>query len=111
MTSDHAATSMAGDHAVDIDKHVRVYITVFVALMVLTIVTVAVSRFHFPVPIAVSVALIVATIKGALVACYFMHLISEKKLIYAVLALTVVFFVALIALPVFTVSDGYWIVE
>ena len=111
MTSDHAATSMTDDHAVDIDKHVRIYITVFVALMVLTIVTVAVSRFHFPVPIAVSVALIVATIKGALVACYFMHLISEKKLIYAVLALTVVFFVALIALPVFTVSDGYWIVE
>jgi cytochrome c oxidase subunit 4 len=111
MTSDHAAASMAGDHAVDIDKHVRVYITVFVALMVLTIVTVAVSRFHFPVPIAVTVALIVATIKGALVACYFMHLISEKKLIYAVLALTVVFFAALIALPVFTVSDGFWIQE
>jgi cytochrome c oxidase subunit 4 len=111
MTSDHAATSTTGDHAVDIDKHVRVYITVFVALMVLTIVTVAISRFHFPVPIAVSVALIVATIKGALVACYFMHLISEKKLIYAVLALTVVFFAALIALPVFTVSDGFWIHE
>jgi cytochrome c oxidase subunit IV len=111
MTSDHAAASMAGDHAVDIDKHVRVYITVFVALMVLTIVTVAVSRFHLPVPIAVTVALIVAIIKGSLVACYFMHLISEKKLIYAVLALTVFFFAALIALPVFTVSDGYWIQE
>ena len=111
MTSDHAATSTAGDHAVDIDKHVRVYITVFVALMVLTIVTVAISRFHFPVPIAVTIALIVATIKGSLVACYFMHLISEKKLIYAVLAVTVVFFIALIALPVFTVSDGYWIQE
>ena len=111
MTSDQAAASMADDHAVDIDKHVRVYITVFVALMVLTIVTVAISRYHFPVPIAVSVALIVATIKGALVACYFMHLVSEKKLIYAVLALTVVFFVALIALPVFTVSEGYWIAE
>ena len=111
MTSDHAATSMTDDHAVDIDKHVRIYITVFVALMVLTIVTVAVSRFHFPVPIAVSVALIVATIKGALVACYFMHLISEKKLIYAVLALTVVFFIALMALPVVTHSNGYWIHE
>jgi cytochrome c oxidase subunit 4 len=111
MTSDHAATSMTGDHAVDIDKHVRVYITVFVALMVLTIVTVAISRFHFPVPIAVTVALIVATIKGALVAGYFMHLVSEKKLIYAVLALTVVFFAALIALPVFTHSNGFWIPE
>jgi cytochrome c oxidase subunit IV len=109
MTSDHAAASVTGDHGVDIDKHVRVYITVFVALMVLTIVTVAVSRFHLPVPIAVTVALIVAIVKGSLVACYFMHLISEKKLIYAVLALTAFFFVALLALPIFTVSDGYWI--
>jgi cytochrome c oxidase subunit 4 len=100
---------MTSDHAADIDKHVRVYITVFVALMVLTIVTVAVSRVHLPVPIAVTVALIVATIKGSLVACYFMHLISEKKVIYAVLVLTAVFFVALLALPALTVSDGYWI--
>jgi hypothetical protein len=38
-----------------------------------------------------------------------MHLISEKKLIYAVLALTAFFFAALMALPIFTVSDGYWI--
>jgi len=109
MASDHAATSVTSDHAVDIDKHVRIYITVFVTLMVLTIVTVVVSRFHLPVPIAVTVALIVATIKGSLVACYFMHLISEKKLIYAVLALTAFFFVALMALPIFTVSDGFWI--
>ena len=109
--SDHAATSPAGARAVDIDKHVRVYITVFVALMVLTIITVAISRVHLAVPIAVTLALIVATIKGSLVACYFMHLISEKKLIYAVLGLTVVFFIALMALPVFTHSNGYWIHE
>jgi cytochrome c oxidase subunit IV len=108
MTSDHA-TSMTGDHAVDIDRHVRVYITVFVALMVLTIVTVAVSRFHLPVPIAVTVALLVAIIKGSLVACYFMHLISEKKLIYAVLALTAAFFVVLLVVPVITVHDGFWV--
>ena len=97
------------DHAADIDRHVRIYITVFVALMVLTIVTVAVSRFHLPLPIAVTVALLVATVKGSLVACYFMHLISEKKLIYAVLVLTAAFFAALLALPVITHSDGYWI--
>src|SRR5919201_2998447 len=111
MASDHTtdAASMTSGHAVDIDKHVRVYITVFVALMVLTIVTVAISRFHFPVPIAVTVALLVAIVKGSLVACYFMHLISEKKLIYAVLALTAAFFVALMALPIFTYADGYWI--
>ena len=104
--SDHAATS---DHAADIDKHVRVYITVFVTLMVLTIVTVAISRFHLPVHLAVTVALVVATIKGSLVACYFMHLISEKKLILAVLMLTVFFFVALLFLPIATVHNGFWI--
>jgi cytochrome c oxidase subunit IV len=109
MTSDHAAASMTSDHAVDIDRHVRVYITVFVVLMVLTIVTVAISRLHLSVPIAVTVALLVAIIKGSLVACYFMHLISEKKLIYAVLALTVAFFVVLLALPSVTFFDGYWI--
>ena len=103
--------STTGDHAADIDRHVKVYITVFVALMILTVVTVAISRFHPPVAIAVTIALLVATIKGSLVACYFMHLISEKKLIIAVLALTAVFFVALLALPVFTVHDGYWIHE
>jgi len=101
MTSDHSAA--------DIDRHVRVYITVFVALMALTIITVAVSYLHLPLPMAVTVALLVATVKGSLVACYFMHLISEKKLIYAVLGLTAVFFVALLVLPFATVNDGNWI--
>ena len=108
MTSDHAA-SVTSDHAADIDRHVRIYITVFVALMALTIITVAISRLHLPIPIAVTVALLVAIIKGSLVACYFMHLISEKKLIYAVLVLTAAFFAALLALPVLTVHNGYWI--
>jgi cytochrome c oxidase subunit 4 len=111
--SEHAAATdhaVAGDHhAVDIDKHVRIYITVFVALMALTIITVAISRLHLPEPVAVTVALVVAIIKGSLVACYFMHLISEKKLIYAVMLLTVAFFIVLLFVPFITHSDGYWI--
>ena len=111
--SDHAATHDHDDHAshdpAEIDRHVRVYIMVFVALMVLTIVTVAVSRFHLPVPMAVAVALLVAIVKGSLVACYFMHLISEKKLIYVVLLITVSCFVGLLFLPVLTHSNGFWI--
>ena len=101
MSSDHAAA--------DIDRHVRVYITVFVALMALTLITVAISYLHLPLPLAVTAALLVALVKGSLVACYFMHLITEKKLILAVLALTVVFFAVLLSLPILTVSDGYWI--
>ena len=113
MTSDHAAT---GDHAgdighdpADIDKHVRVYITVFVALMALTLITVAVSYLDLSTPMAITVALFIATVKGSLVACYFMHLISEKRLIYVVLVITAIKFVALLALPAITHSNGFWI--
>ena len=97
------------DHAVDIDRHVRVYIMVFVTLMALTIITVAISRLHLPVPVAVTIALIVATIKGSLVAGFFMHLLSEKKVIYAVLAITVAFFVVLLFVPTLTHFNGFWI--
>ena len=111
MASEHTAAPIPGDHAADIDRHVRIYLTVFVTLMVLTVVTVAISYLHLPVRWAVAVALLVATIKGALVASYFMHLVSEKKLIYAVLALTVAFLLVLLALPALTHGDGYWIRE
>src|SRR5215218_1497602 len=106
MTTDHAAHTAA-----DIDRHVRVYITVFVALMALTIVTVAISRVHLPVHLAVTLALLVAIVKGSLVACYFMHLISEKKLILAVMALTVAFFIVLLGVPAITHQNGFWIHE
>ena len=89
----------------DLKKHVRAYILVFVSLMVLTLVTVAVSTLHLPVHQAIAVALIIATVKGSLVACYFMHLISEKKLILWVMLLTVAFFVVLLLVPTFTVVD------
>jgi cytochrome c oxidase subunit 4 len=112
MTSDHAAhVDLPSDHAADIDRHVRVYVTVFVALMALTIITVAVSYLDLPPAIAITVALFVATVKGSLVACYFMHLISEKRLIYVVLVITVIKFAALLALPAFTHSNGYGILE
>ena len=93
-----------GDHA-DIDRHVRTYILIFVTLMALTIVTVAISRLHLPTHLAVSLALIVATVKGGLVASYFMHLISERKLIYWVLGFTVVCFFAVLLLPLWTHYD------
>ncbi|OGG49341.1 MAG: hypothetical protein A3F84_25045 [Candidatus Handelsmanbacteria bacterium RIFCSPLOWO2_12_FULL_64_10] len=88
--------------AEEVRKHVRVYLMVFAALAVLTAVTVMVSYFHLPVHTAVIVALIIASVKGSLVAGYFMHLISEEKIIYWVLALTALFFIVLMLLPTFT---------
>ena len=93
---------MADDHTIDIGKHIRVYMIVFASLLVLTVVTVGVFYLKLSVPMAITVALIIATIKGSLVACYFMHLLSEKKLIFMVLTLTVAFFVTLLFLPVLT---------
>jgi cytochrome c oxidase subunit 4 len=92
-------------HEIDIDKHVRTYILVFVALMVLTLVTVTVSYLHLTLWAAVGVALLIATVKGSLVACYFMHLISEKKLIFAVMAFTVFFFLFVLLFPMFNQLD------
>jgi cytochrome c oxidase subunit 4 len=93
---------MTDDHAVDIDKHVRTYLIVFAALAVLTVVTVAVYYLELSVPMAITVALIIATVKGSLVACYFMHLISEKKLILLMLLMTASFFFVLLLVPVLT---------
>jgi cytochrome c oxidase subunit 4 len=98
---------MDTSHPESIKKHVRTYILVFVALMALTIVTVAVSSLHLSVGKAIAVALFVATIKASLVASYFMHLISERKLIYWTLILTAVFFAALMFLPVGFLLDTF----
>ena len=97
---------MEAVHSVDeIKRHVRKYIMVFVALMTLTIVTVAISTLHLEVHTAIIIALLVATIKASLVAAYFMHLIAEKRVIYATLLLTAVFFVVLMLVPVSHFAD------
>jgi len=83
----------------EIKRHARVYITVFAALAILTVVTVAVSYLDLATPAAVTVALIIASIKATLVAGYFMHLIGERTIIYSILSLTAIFFVALMLIP------------
>jgi cytochrome c oxidase subunit 4 len=83
----------------EVQKHIRVYLTVFALLAVLTVVTVAVGYVHLAIVPAVIVALLVATVKGSLVGAYFMHLIDERKVIYATLALVAFFFIMLMLIP------------
>lgn len=91
------------NHAEDIDQHIRTYLLVFGSLIVLTLITVASSQFlELPMGPHIAVALAIATVKATLVACFFMHLISERKLILSVLGLTVFFFFMLLLLPVMT---------
>ncbi|MBM4167233.1 MAG: hypothetical protein FJ218_10005 [Ignavibacteria bacterium] len=90
----------------NIQQHIKKYFYVFAALMVLTVITVAIASFHLPIAIAVTLALIVAGVKGTMVASYFMHLISEKKTILIILAFTIFFFLGLLFLPTLTEIDS-----
>ncbi len=105
--SDHAlntADALDSDHA-DIQKHVRVYMIVFGSLAVLTIATVAVAFLDLPIWPALIVALLIASVKGGLVAGYFMHLVSERKVIYWVLIVTAAFLVFMFLLFISSFHD------
>jgi cytochrome c oxidase subunit 4 len=91
----------------EIKKSVRKYMMIGAALLVFTGITVAANLVHLAVPMAITVALIIATIKGTMVAAVFMHLNHEKKWIYGSLILTVVFFMVLLFLPLLTISDTF----
>ena len=97
---------MSGHSVEEIKQETRTYVLVFVALAALTLITVAVSYLDLTIGAAVVVALLIASVKGSLVAGFFMHLIGERKLIYYVLLLTLVFLVALIFLPMGTIADN-----
>ncbi|MCB9853036.1 MAG: cytochrome C oxidase subunit IV family protein [Phycisphaerales bacterium] len=94
-----------GSSAHEIQGHLKKYYMVFGALLVLTGVTVAVAEFHVSIGMAIVVALFVASIKGTLVACYFMHLMEEKSMLIWILALCALFFLMLLLVPMFTIGE------
>ena len=89
-----------------VKKSIRTYMMIGAALFVFTAITVAVNQVHLAVPMAITVALIIAGMKGSMVASVFMHLSHEKKWIYGALLLTVAGFIILLFLPLVTVLDG-----
>ena len=89
----------------DIRKHVRIYLAVFAALGVLTVVTVLASYLPVSTPLAVVIALIIASVKAFLVAAYFMHLISERMTIYTILIFSALFLIVMLLIPVFAGAD------
>lgn len=74
----------------------ELYIKVLSALLVLTVITVAVAQVDFGALNAV-IAMGIATVKAALVLLYFMHLKYDDKT-YLVIFLTGVFFLVVIFL-------------
>jgi cytochrome c oxidase subunit IV len=93
-------------HDEHFSHHVRRYLFVFYALLFGTVITVAASYIPFGNhALNVGVALVIASAKAFLVAGYFMHLVSERKMIYGILAFTVFFFVGLMFLTLWSYAD------
>jgi cytochrome c oxidase subunit 4 len=94
------------EHPEHFAHHIRRYLYVFVALIIGTAFTVWASYIHFPSrEINIAVALLIASCKAFLVAGYFMHLISERKMIFSILGFTVFFFTGLMALTIWSMHD------
>src|SRR6267142_1025751 len=97
----------SADHPADhFSHHVRRYLFVFYALLFGTIITVAASYIPFGHrALNIGVALFIACGKAFLVAGYFMHLISERKMIYGIMAFTAFFFIGLMGLTLLSFAD------
>jgi cytochrome c oxidase subunit IV len=76
---------------------VKVYLGIFLALCVLTVITVVVTGFDFG-PFNLIVALGVAVTKATLVVLYFMHARYSPKLTGVVIASSIAFFTILVFL-------------
>src|SRR5512145_913683 len=86
--------------------HVRRYLYVFYALLFGTVITVGASYIPFGNHATnIGVALLIACSKAFLVAAFFMHLISERKLVYALVTHTGITVVAMIFLLVYSFAD------
>ena len=96
----HTEEHGKGGHVVPLP----VLVGTWAALVVLTWLTVSATYLDLG-NLNIVIALFVAVVKSALVVLFFMHLIDEKKLIYWLMALAVVFFIFAMVVPLVTESN------
>ena len=77
----------------------RVYVMIFLALLVGTGLTAWVAFYDFPGPLNAVVALTIAVIKATLVILYFMHVRYSPRLIALVIGAALFWIAILFALP------------
>jgi len=65
---------------------VRVYVTIFLALLAGTLLTVVAAFFDFPWQLNTVVALTIATLKATFVVLYFMHVRYSSRLVWVIVA-------------------------
>jgi caa(3)-type oxidase subunit IV len=94
----------------DIERQKRKFLLVFAALIAFTFVTVGASYLHIEsTAVSVTVALVVSGVEALLVGGIMMHLFTERKIVYFVLALTFVFFTALMYLILWANQPVNWL--
>jgi cytochrome c oxidase subunit IV len=65
---------------------VRVYLVIFLALLVGTALTIVAAFYDFPWQLNTVIALTIASIKGTLVVLYFMHVRYSPRLVWVIVA-------------------------
>ena len=90
------------DDLEDVKRHVRQHVIIAVGIAIGTLMTLWASQTHFgSFGVNVAVTLAIAAVQAFFVAGFFMHLLSEKKVIYSFLIFTAIFFVVMIVITFF----------
>ena len=87
----------------------RVYVTIFLVLLVGTGLTVLAAFQDFPGPLNAVVALTIAVVKATLVVLYFMHVRYSSRLIWLVIAAALFWLAIMFALTISDYSTRSWL--
>jgi cytochrome c oxidase subunit IV len=82
------------------------YFIIWAALMVLTVVTVVTGRMHMP-DWGLALALVIASVKGTLVALWFMHLADHQGANRVVFVTSMVFVLVLLMFTLFDIGTRF----
>ncbi len=95
------------EHPVDFNRYVRRCVYIFIAILCAVSLMVWISYLpaHYSWAMKAAMILGVAACNAFVVAGFLMHLLSEKKMIYTVLAFTVFFVAGLFALTIYAMKD------
>jgi cytochrome c oxidase subunit IV len=88
---------------------VRVYVTIFLVLLVGTALTVAAAFVEFPGPLNTIVALTIAVAKATFVVLYFMHVRYSTRLVWVIVASALFWMAIMFALTFSDYSTRGWI--
>lgn len=89
--------------------HPKIYISIFLILMVGTGLTVLAAFRDFPGPLNAVVALSIAVIKATFVVLYFMHVRYSSRLVWLVIAAALFWLAIMFALTISDYSTRSWL--